>query len=634
MKSPLKKPKAIEPVQEAPVTATVCRACGEERDFADFRIFTKSPLLRMDFCNPCELRAGTITLYRRFSAYGTPVIIEAVYAATRLPEGKRSLEQKRLLIDPPTEKEIETREEMVTHELARRELARRRLIFFTTTFQKDYQPGWPHHDICRRLEKFVRDVEAGLSPRLMLFMPPRLGKSRLASDMFPSWVLGHHPEWGIISTSYAQSLPLGFSRNIRTRLRDAEYQAIFPNTKLSPDSQGIEAWDTTKNGGYIAAGIGTGITGRGGHILICDDPVKDQEAADSELILENTYNWYASTFSTRTAPGGGILIIQTRWKFNDLSGRLLEDDEVLRKAGVPDYERNNWEVVEYPALAEEDEYLLTDGTIMQGKAQDMSIVSRKLRSKGEALHPERYSTAAMRRLRNTLPPSVWSALYQQKPTPDEGDFFKRDDFMYRWLDPAYRPLCRTFVTVDYAIGKKERNDFTVAGAFALDSADNLYCLEIRRGRWGTMDIVNNVTALIRRYKAEIYAGERGQIHAAVWPLIDANLSATRDFISVDESLVPIQDKSTRARPLQGRMQRRKFFFSFDNAVKPEIYDITERELLQFPNGVHDDIVDCLAWASRLALNTPLPQTQEPVAKRASWKDKLTATSNTCSHMAG
>src|SRR5690606_20963835 len=206
---------------------------------------------------------------------------------------------------------------------------------------------------------------------------------------------------------------------------------------------------------------------------------------------------------------------------------------------------------------------------------------RVLRRKGEALHPEQYPINELRKIKNTFTTSNWSALYQQNPTPDEGDFFKKDDFRYRWLDPAYRSLCRVFVTTDYAIAKKQRNDITVAGAFALDANDDLYVLEIRRGRWGTLDIARNLAALVVTHDADLYAGEQGQIHHAVWPIVEQELELNRKYVSVDESLVPIQDKETRARPLQGRMQRHKLFFSYDTATRPEIYDIAERELLQF-----------------------------------------------------
>jgi predicted phage terminase large subunit-like protein len=258
---------------------------------------------------------------------------------------------------------------------------------------------------------------------------------------------------------------------------------------------------------------------------------------------------------------------------------------------------------------------------VQGDPPEIDETLRLLRKKGDALHPERYPTNELIKIKNGFPSSVWNALYQQRPTPDEGDFFVRDDFRYRWLDPGYRPLCRTFVTVDYAIGKKQRNDYTVMGVFAIDAEDNLYCLELRRGRWKTQEIVDNIVALVERHKPEIYAGERGAIHEAVWPVAQAALDAKRLYVSVDETLVPIQDKETRARPLQGRIQRHKFFFSYDEATRPDVYDQAEKEMLQFPNGTHDDIVDCLAWAGRLALNISLPSTKAP-PKPASWKDRL------------
>lgn len=607
---------------DEPVTRLPCRSCGEERELGEYRVFKTGPTRHMDFCLECERRWGTLTLYRRYNAYGTDEIAKAVFAAARLPEGRRSSEQVRLLVLPDEKRDPETKEELVKRELARRELARRRLIYYVNEFHPGYSPGWCHQDICRRLEKFVADVEAGLSPRLMICMPPRAGKSALASDLFPSWLLGKHPEWPVIAASYAQSLPVKFSRSIRDRIQDPEHRAIFPELEMRKDAKGVEEWMTTKGGGYIAAGVGTGITGKGFMVGIIDDPIKDQEEASSELIRDNAWDWYQSTFRTRAAPGAGILIIQTRWHWHDVAGHALEQDEQLKKAGVPVEERENWEVVSYPALAEGDEHLMRDGTIQQDP-EDLSESLRLLRRKGEALHPERYPLAELRKLKNNLSSSIWNALYQQKPTPDEGDFFVKDDFRYRWLDPAYRPLCRILMTVDYAIGKKQRNDYTVMGVWALDSNNDLYLLEVRRGRWKTQEIVDNAVALIERHKPEVYAGEQGQIHLAVWPLIEQALAQKRLFVSVDNTLVPIQDKEVRARPLQSRMQMRKLFFSYDDQVKPDIYDITERELLQFPNGAHDDIVDMMAWGARLAQNTSLPTYKAP-PKKEGWMAKLNA----------
>ncbi|MCA9232187.1 MAG: terminase family protein [Planctomycetales bacterium] len=603
-----------------------CRACGEPRKLDDFRLFKASPdRVYMDFCVHCEKVHGTLTLYRRYNAYGTREIIDAVFAAAHVVPIRRTPEQVRLLVEANPAEQPASNEDVLRMEMERRELSRRNLMYFTTQMMPEYKPGWVHQDICRRLMKFVRDVESGLSPRLMICMPPRHGKSQLASDMFPSWVLGLHPEWNVIASSYAQSLPLGFSRNIRDRLNDPEYQAIFGGTKLRPDAKGIEEWKTTKGGGYIAAGVGTGITGKGYTVGIMDDPIKDQEEADSDVIRAKTYAWYQSVFRTRVAPGGGILIINTRWHWADPSGLLLDTDEQLAKAGVPPEERENWDVISYPALAEGDEYLMRNGRIETDPAEPETAL-RLLRKKGEALHPERYAKRELIKIRNGMSASIWNALYQQRPTPEEGDFFKRDDFCYRWLDPAFRPLLSTFMTVDYAIGQKQRNDFTVMGCWALDWDDNLFLLEVRRGRWKTDDIVSNAVAMVERHKPSVYAGERGQIHMAVWPLIEAELANKRLYPVVDDSLLPMQDKEIRARPLQARMQRRKLFFSYEGATKPEDYDRVEKELLQFPNGAHDDCVDMMAWAARLALNMPLPRRQQP-KKHKSWKDTLRSLAN-------
>jgi len=143
-------------------------------------------------------------------------------------------------------------------EMASRMLSRRRFLHYVKRFKPNYSDGWVHRDIARRLERFMQDVADKKSPRLLLCMPPRHGKSQLTSRDFPSWVLGHHPEWEIIAASHTQSLALSFSRYIRDRVRDPAYQAIFPDCKLDENSQSVENWLTTEQGGYLAAGVGTG----------------------------------------------------------------------------------------------------------------------------------------------------------------------------------------------------------------------------------------------------------------------------------------------------------------------------------------------------------------------------------------
>ena len=279
--------------------------------------------------------------------------------------------------DKPEASVAETEEASVEDkakaELALRFLTRKRLLPFIERFNPDYQAGWVHKDICRRLEQFSKDVAEKKSPRLMLFMPPRHGKSTLASIGYPAWHLGRHPDHEFISCSYSGSLAMGFSRKVRQLLREPTYKTAF-KTRLDPDSQSAEAWLTTSGGGFVAAGVGGGITGKGAHVLVIDDPVKNREDAESQNNRDSNWDWYTSTAYTRLAPGGGVLVILTRWHDDDLAGRLL-------KAGSDG--GDEWEVVSYPAIAEEDE---------------------KFRDAGEALHKERYDEVSLDRIRRAVGP--------------------------------------------------------------------------------------------------------------------------------------------------------------------------------------------------------------------------------------
>jgi hypothetical protein len=231
-------------------------------------------------------------------------------------------------------------------------LCKRRLIPFTKRLNPRYNAGWVHQDIARRLERFSDDVAKGLSPRLMLLMPPRHGKSELASRMFPAWHLGRHSDHEIIACSYNVSLAMAFSRKVKGVLEDPAYQSVFA-TRLNPNNQSVEEWGVHGDrGGYVAAGVGGGITGKGAHVLIIDDPIKNAEEADSAETREKLWDWYGSTAYTRLAPGGGVLVIQTWWHDDDLAGRL----QIAMKE---DQESDQFEVVKYPAIAEDDEYLDT-----------------------------------------------------------------------------------------------------------------------------------------------------------------------------------------------------------------------------------------------------------------------------------
>jgi predicted phage terminase large subunit-like protein len=519
------------------------------------------------------------TLYPSSRAY------ICVYCKADEDEGLPSPASTEAVDGGGAEKELDVKER-AQQELAQRILARKRLLPFVERFNVDYNAGWVHKDVCKRLEQFSRDVVDQKSPRLMLFMPPRHGKSTLASVAFPAWHLGRNPEHEFISCSYSGSLAMGFSRKVRQVLREPTYKAVF-KTRLDPDSQSAEAWLTTAGGGYVAAGVGGGITGKGAHVLVIDDPVKNREDAESQNNRDANWDWYTSTAYTRLAPGGGVLVILTRWHDDDLAGRLL-------KAGAEGGDA--WEVVRYPAIAEEDE---------------------EFRKAGEALHPDRYSEEALRRIERAVGPRDWSALYQQNPVADDGQYFTRS--MVQYYDPAEidNDTMRYYCAWDLAIGKNDRNDYSVGVVVGINEDDDMYVMDVVRGRFDGFELVERILDLYEEWKPSIIGIEKGHIEMALGPFLEKRVRERGLFEAYFKDLkTGRRDKEARARAIQGRMQQGKVYFPRDAHFTGPLI----AELLRFPNGMHDDQVDALAWIGLMM--TEFSTYRAPVVHIPSWRDKL------------
>jgi predicted phage terminase large subunit-like protein len=501
-------------------------------------------------------------------------------------------------------------------EIAQRELCRRKLLPFIQRFRPKYMAGWVHEDICRRIERFVKQVEAGLSPRLLLMMPPRSGKSEISSRHTPAWILGQHPDWEIIAGSHTSSLSLSFSRYLRDVMRDPAYSAVFPDARLDPSSQSVENWNLTKGGGYLAAGVGTGITGRGAHVLLLDDLVKDMEAADSVTIRDNTWEWYLSTAYTRLAPGGGVLGLMTWWHDDDWAGRI-------QQAMAMDDGADQFEIIRYPAINDYgDEYILPDDTIVQlPKGQLAPEGSRLTRPMGTAIHPARYTTEMMLKIKNNLigggQKRVWDALYQQNPIPDEGNYFSKEMFRYYGSAPDRRDLY-IYQAWDFAISEGKESDYTVGTCIGVDHRDNIYYLAQKRFRIQDGGfIIDEILDFAQEWDADQLGFEDGQIWKAIEFQFQKRCEERRQYPS-HELLKPLTDKMVRANPLKGRMQLGKVYFDKHAPYFTELM----KEMLHFPAGKHDDQIDSLAWAIRLTLARAAPRDQRPTPKVKSWKDEL------------
>ena len=488
-------------------------------------------------------------------------------------------------------------------ELAERELARRRLLPFIKRVNPDYSPGWVHADICERLEKFASDVENGLSPRLMITMPPRHGKSEIGSKTFPSWYLGRNPKHEVIICSYAADLAEDFSRKCRDLIGEPKYKSVF-KTRLSSDSKSVGKWATNEGGSFTAAGVGGPITGRGAHVGIIDDPVKNREEAESETGRQKVKDWYSSVFYTRLAPGGGILIIQTRWHDDDLAGHLLFELEQAKKEaeaeGIPISEDvDEWDLVEYPAIATFDEMY---------------------RKEGEPLHEERYPLAALRRIKRNMIPRDWEALYQQKPVSDDGDYFTRN--MFRYYKPAECPPIgdlRVYAAADLAISTKQTADYSVFAVVGIDRQQNIWLLDIVRGRWNALGIIDRMFEIQVKYGPELFGIETGQIELTLEPFIQKAEQEKGISLRYEKLRTRGVDKGVRARPLQGRMEQNKVYFPTLEST-PWMSSL-QNELLKFPLGKNDDQVDALAWIGQMIMLFGV-RNEKKIASPKTFKDRL------------
>lgn len=317
--------------------------------------------------------------------------------------------------------------------------------------------------------------------------------------------------------------------------------------------------------------------------------VGEKEVFDVQI--EGTENFIAN----------GLVSHNTRWHDGDLAGEQLRLMKELREEGVPEEEISQWEVVSFPAISESDEYLTKDLRLVDAPEPGAVLVRRK----DQALHPARYNIRRLKRKRATTPPQIWSALYQQKPVPDSGEFFKKDDFMY-YAEPPQLHHYPVLFAWDLAVGEKQRNDYTVGLAgvvIPVGGLNQIYLLDHYKNRVRDREQLEAIVNMYLKYRAN--AGslglEYGQIFLSIEMRLLAEFKKHGITPSLDRELVPVRDKRVRATPAQGWMQHHRIWFPKHQAWAESMKD----ELLRFDAGVHDDQVDALAWMVRMAQKMPL-----------------------------
>lgn len=447
--------------------------------------------------------------------------------------------------------------------------ARKGLSYFTLHTKPDYLLGWVHKEICDELDRFLQDVADKKSPRLIITMPPRSGKSELVSRRFPAFALGRNPELQIIATSYSSDLSQRFNRDVQRVIDDEKYFDLFPNTRLSnsrvrTDSRGsyIRTSDLFEivghAGAYRSCGVGGGITGQGADILIIDDPIKDRAQAGSKTIRDSIWDWYTSTAYTRLSPGGGVIVMATRWHTHDLIGRLIQ------RMG----EGDTFRIVNYPAIAEHDE------------------LHRKA---GEALHPERYPLSTLLQIQKTIGSRDWEALYQQHPVPDGGALFKLEWFR-RWTATSLPPeFDHTLMSWDMTFKDSKNSDYVVGQVWG-KKGPNFYLLDQVRGQWDFVKTKEMVRVLAHKWPRVVRKLVEDKANGS------AVISELKSTVSGFVPITPTESKEARASSVTPYFEAGNVFIPEDSAAPWVPHYVSE--LLEFPAGSHDD--QCFVAGTKVA----------------------------------
>lgn len=412
-------------------------------------------------------------------------------------------------------------------------------------------PPSRHHKLL--IEK-LEGVVCGAIPRLMVWMPPGSAKSTYASVLFPPYYMGRHPTASVLGVSNTTELAERFSRRARNIVASSRFANIF-RFGCSEDTKSAGSWENERGGEFFAAGIGSAIAGRRAGLGLIDDPVKSREEADSERVREKHWDWYLNDFLTRLLPNAPQIIIQTRWHEDDLSGRILAR------------EASRWAVLKLPMLAGEGDPLG--------------------RQPGDRLWPEWFTDDQVQTAK--MDSRAWNALYQQDPSPEDGEYFKREWFNEYDRHPSGMHI---YGASDYAVSEG-MGDYSEHGIFGLDFNGDLYLLDWWRGQVESSQWIERQCDLIATYSPLIWFGEKGVIQKVIEPALKRRMQE-RNTLCRLEWLPSVTDKSVRARPFQARAAMGNVFIPKFASWLPELMS----QLMKFPAGKYDDGVDVCSLIGR------------------------------------
>jgi predicted phage terminase large subunit-like protein len=432
-------------------------------------------------------------------------------------------------------------------------------LAFVKRVWPNFVEGYHHKIMADAFERVAR----GELKRLIINMPPRHTKSEFASHLFPAWFMGQHPDKYVIQSSNTSDLAVDFGRKVRDLIKEKVFQEIFPDCQIHDEVAAAGKWQTQQKGQYFAIGVGGTLTGRGGDLIIIDDPHSEQEAKQAETrpeIYDGVFEWYTSGPRQRVQPGAAIVIVMTRWSKRDLTGRVLKS--AAEKDVVDD-----WEVIELPAIL----------------------------PSGKPIWPEYWPEKEILAIKEELPIPKWMAQYQQRPTAEEGALVKRE-WWQRWThkDP---PHCEFVIqSWDTAFEKTQRSDYsacTTWGVFYREHPDtgklmpNVILLDAYRARMEFPQLKQKAIELYKLWEPEAFIVEKRA----------SGISLIQELRLMG---IPVSEFTPgRGNDKIARVNSVSDLFHSGVVWAPDSHrwaDEVIEEFAEFPAGEHDDYVDSATMA--------------------------------------
>ena len=440
--------------------------------------------------------------------------------------------------------------ELRLEQLKKIDYSKNNFLYFVKQMWPEFIAGAHHKIIADKLE----GIATGELKRLIVNMPPRHTKSEFASYLFPAWMIGRKPKMKIIQATHTTELAVSFGRKVKNLLERDDYKEIFPDANLSADSKASGRWDTKAGGMYYAVGVGSNLAGRGGDLIVIDDPHSEQTAM-SNSGFEDAWEWYTGGPRQRLQPGGAIVLVQTRWSQKDMTGQLI-------KSMAKDPLADQWEVIELPAIM----------------------------PSGSACWPEYWSLPDLESVKASIPPSKWNAQYQQNPTGEDNAIIPRS-WWKRWKKKNVPDLKYVIQSYDTAFTKRETSDYSAITTWGVFSPEEggppgLILLDSKKGRWDFPDLKGIALEEYEYWDPDtviVEAKASGlplthELRNTGIPVVNFTPSKGNDKVSRVHSVSPL------------------FEAGMVWAPEETFADEMIEEVAAFPNGEYDDLVDSMTQA--------------------------------------